>query len=122
MNSPVDQVAKRVTLWGVAFLTVVTTMGFINKWFIADKITSSVDKVNARIDQESAARQAGDERIIEKLGQIKIGQNELAEAIGYATYSKAQIDKMKADADETHARLEVRLTLLERRIKALEGR
>jgi len=109
------RLAKKVTVLVSAFLVCATAIGLLNKKFIADPIVRAVS-------DERVARQEGDSLIVNKLSQIQVNAEQLNAAIAAATYSRTQIDRMKWEAEQAHARLEDGGAQLDARVRALEAR
>ena len=80
--NPADKVAQRVALWASAFLAVATALGFVNKFLIADPIVRAVS-------EERIGRIQADSTITERLADITVAQQNLAEATN--AYSIADI-------------------------------
>lgn len=99
------QIAKRISLLCGTFLVLSTTIGVLNKRYIADPIVRAVS-------DERLARQSADSLTAATLQSIQNGQGDLARAIAEATYSKAEIDKFRADADREHAKLQAQIDQL----------
>jgi hypothetical protein len=62
------EMAKKATVYAVAFAAVATAMGMLNKWLIADPIARS-------ISEERLARQFADSLIIVRLNTIVMHQS-----------------------------------------------
>jgi hypothetical protein len=120
----ITHLARRVTLWGGAFLVIASCLGLLNKVFIADPITRATEKVAASVAAERISRERSDSLMVQKIAQINVSSEQLQAAVEVATYSKAQIDRMKWEADQEHKRLETlfwtQSTVLRSRIELLE--
>jgi hypothetical protein len=122
-NGPADKIAKRALLWASAFAAVVFAGGIVTKWLVADpmgrasaKIMVAVEKVDQKLDREVATRQATDSLTVLNFEALKIGQAGIVAGLLGATYTKEQIDGMRAEANVVHGDHEKRLARIERRL------
>lgn len=127
-TSPIDKAVKRAALYAGALMVVASAFGLLNKWIIADPITRATAKIERAVDAqakelklESEARRTADQVVLDLVQSVKGGQEGLATGMLAATYSRSQIDGMKADQEREQRELREVVESLGRQVDSLRA-